>query len=348
MNDWAESNNLNFLRSLAVVLVVACHISVFYGAEKTFGVLGPMGVMLFFVHTAFVLMQSLGRQADQERLFVPFIIRRWFRIYPLAIFAVLAAVLSHSPQWSVTTGHVYGTKLSSLDLLDNVALIQGSFVPLVPSIVGPMWSLPFEVQMYLLLPAVYVFVRGSSGLKKILLLWLAAALIGTAANHYIAVRTLFIYAPCFLSGVLAYKLAERVRPRVESVYWPVLLLAMTVAVTGLPIFGGAVKLWWVVCFLVGCALPFFKEISFPAVVKAARVVARYSYGVYLSHLFCMGVALERMHQYPLAARASVLALLLVLIPVVLYHVIERPFIELGRRLAGGMWYKCGTAVVVSE
>ena len=44
---------------------------------------------MFFVHTALVLMWSLDRRPH----ILDFYIRRIFRIYPLAIFAVLCALL---------------------------------------------------------------------------------------------------------------------------------------------------------------------------------------------------------------------------------------------------------------
>lgn len=58
-----------------------------------------MGVLTFFVHTSMVLMLSLGRtRLEGKALFHSFYLRRFFRIYPLAIFCVtVAMVLSVTP-----------------------------------------------------------------------------------------------------------------------------------------------------------------------------------------------------------------------------------------------------------
>jgi peptidoglycan/LPS O-acetylase OafA/YrhL len=98
----ASSANLDFLRSFAVLLVVGFHLAKFFNWR--FGNLrvtdfGLLGVMLFFVHTTLVLMFSLERQSAGRgaSLFVPFMIRRCFRIYPLAILVVTFAYLLRIP-----------------------------------------------------------------------------------------------------------------------------------------------------------------------------------------------------------------------------------------------------------
>ena len=78
-----EYSNLELLRSFAVLCVVVCHVGNFFVVNNSVQVLGIFGVTLFFVHTSIVLMQSLERQ-QQDNLCVPFFIRRFFRIYPLA------------------------------------------------------------------------------------------------------------------------------------------------------------------------------------------------------------------------------------------------------------------------
>src|SRR6266566_9590708 len=91
------SANLDFLRAIAVLLVLAQHVCKRMHVEQIGWVatssLGLFGVLLFFVHTSLVLMQSMERSnLSGWPLFRNFYGRRFFRIYPLSIFTVLTAL----------------------------------------------------------------------------------------------------------------------------------------------------------------------------------------------------------------------------------------------------------------
>src|SRR5437899_9089949 len=99
-----DSPNLDFLRANAVLMVLAFHVLGSFGIRRAgpfnLEAMGQLGVLLFFVHTSFVLMLSLERQVaqyGQRRLFLVFMARRLFRIYPLSIFVVGAIALFRLP-----------------------------------------------------------------------------------------------------------------------------------------------------------------------------------------------------------------------------------------------------------
>lgn len=60
-------------------------------------------------------------------------------------------------------------------------------------------------------------------------------------------------------------------------------------------------------------------------------VAKYSYGLYLSHLFCLWFALTQFRSY----RGTVFIALLVIVPIVLFHCVEWPMIRVGVKV--GEW-----------
>ena len=63
----SQSNNLNVLRSIAVVLVFASHAIQYLTPEQKLAInLEHAGVLLFFVHTSRVLMLSLERQGPRR------------------------------------------------------------------------------------------------------------------------------------------------------------------------------------------------------------------------------------------------------------------------------------------
>lgn len=338
--DIKEYPNLDFLRSLAVTLVTACHVGLFYiNMPEVIGPLGALGVNLFFVHTCLVLMQSLERQDRDgaKHLFRDFITRRLFRIYPLAVFVITAVLLFHIPACRLQIGHINAMKLSLHNILSNLTLTQSFFI-LVPSIVAPMWSLSFEVEMYLLLPGIYRLLRGQYTTPILCAGALAISTLLLYAYPYetrYSFLSLFQYVPCFMPGVLAFWLSKKITPRLPAYWWIFLLLTLTgIVVSGiapdiswLP---GWVR-WWVP-ITVGFAIPVFKQLTQPALIGASRIIARYSYGVYVAHYFCIWVGLEKIgHGHPILGAVTFCALLTV-IPVALYHAIEKPFINLGKKL----------------
>ena len=76
-----DLTNLDLVRSVAVCCVVMAHIYSVFDRPPPGIFYGGIGVALFFVHTALVLMWSLERRPNT----VDFYIRRIARIYPLAI-----------------------------------------------------------------------------------------------------------------------------------------------------------------------------------------------------------------------------------------------------------------------
>lgn len=80
-------------------------------------------------------------------------------------------------------------------------------------------------------------------------------------------------------------------------------------------------------------LPLFSEMSNRWLRKACHYVARYSYGVYLVHFSCIWFAFVELSKMSLAFRWAVFAAVTVVVPVALYHLVESPMIDLGRRLA---------------
>src|SRR5256885_7287900 len=198
----ATYSNLDILRAIAVSLVVGSHVAVFYGNKDSAFSTGALGVMLFFVHTSLVLMHSLEAQPDGPKL-IPFMIRRSFRIYPLAVSAISVVVLCHIPQAGISVGRMTTWPYDSVDVVVNLFLVQG--LTTQNSIIGPFWSLSFEMQMYVVLPLIFVLLsrcKRTGTIATFVVILLASAVI----DHYSRIRTLFAFAPCFLAGIAAYQL----------------------------------------------------------------------------------------------------------------------------------------------
>jgi len=326
------SANLDFLRSVAVLLVLGQHLTRRlwpHAIPVPTGYLGLFGVLLFFVHTSLVLMYSMERSGLEGRaLFRDFYIRRAFRIYPLSIVAVGTALVLHlNSNVNGIAGLSYGPRPSVKAALVQFLLIQNLLH--VKSIVNVLWSLPFEVQMYFFLPLFFLWVRGRRMFGPLLALWILA-LFGAWVQPRIwllAPGSLLLYVPCFLAGIIAYTIPHN--PRIRSFVWPLFILGLVMAYTIRP--GEGIGRF--LCLILGLGIPFFHEIQNRPVRFVSNRIATYSFGIYLAHQFCIWFVLEVLAARSALLRGGALLSLLILIPMALYHGFEKPMINLGVRLA---------------
>jgi peptidoglycan/LPS O-acetylase OafA/YrhL len=316
------SPNLDLLRGMAVLMVLFDHLCRHYYLDRVgiFGVadIGIFGVLLFFVHTSLVLMQSMRRSGfTGPNLIKNFYIRRLFRIYPLSILTVLAAVALHLH--ANGRGIVFGPRPQPLELASNLLLVQN--LTYSDSIVGPLWSLPIEVQMYLLLPFFFFWRKPPVG--ALVLVWGACAILGHWPQTVAALGwfTLLLYVPNFLPGIIAFTMPER--RMIPSYLWPPSILLLAFLYTLNP----SRRAGAVLCLLLGLMIPLFQEITFSWLKRISKWIATYSYGIYLAHSFCVWLALTLFHSWTL------FVVMIVVLPVALYHGIEHPAIELGTKLA---------------
>jgi peptidoglycan/LPS O-acetylase OafA/YrhL len=321
LSDGASAN-LDLLRSIAVLLVLFDHLCRHYNHDHigrfVVANAGIFGVLLFFVHTSLVLMYSMQRVGLTGRpLIRNFYIRRFFRIYPLSVLTVLAAVALHLH--ANGRGIAFGPRPGPLEFVANLLLIQN--LTFSSSIVGPLWTLPLEVQMYIFLP--FLFLWRKRSFWSLLLLWLVCGFLG----HYpqvvpsLAWFSLLLYIPNFLPGIMAFTLPSwRLIP---AYLWPLFLLSLAAAYVWFPSRRSGALL----CLLLGVAIPMFKELSWAPLRFLSSKIATYSYGIYLGHSFCIWLALTLFQSWML------FLVMIVLLPVALYHLIERPAIQFGIRVA---------------
>jgi len=314
------SSNLDFLRSMAVLMVLVNHLTRHYHYDR-FDALGLFGVLLFFVHTSLVLMYSMQRsRLTGSALIKDFYIRRFFRIYPLSVLAVLAAFALHLH--ADGRGLSFGARPGPLELISNLFLVQN--LTYSPSIIGPLWSLPLEVQMYLALPFLFLWRKRSFWL--LLGLWLACAFLGHFPQTIPALAwfSVLLYVPNFLPGVIAFTLPEK--RSLPAYLWPIFLFFLTAMFLWMP----SRRMGALLCLLLGVALPRFKEITVLPLKFLSHRIATYSYGIYLGHAFFIWYALTLHHSWIL------FWILWLTVPVIVYHAFERPAIDLGHRIAHRM------------
>jgi peptidoglycan/LPS O-acetylase OafA/YrhL len=319
-----EKPNLDLLRSLAIVLVCYSHLKDVMGTNRAY--LGFLGVYIFFVHTCLVLMWSLERKPHT----LDFYIRRAFRIYPLAMAVVLIIVVFNLPMYnSGPTLFAHYRDFHPHLLLGTIENLLLSLNRSGGIVLFVMWSLPLEVFMYILLPCLFFFIRKNFRLWPLLIFWALAMNFTTAAGGNGFVNMI----PCFLPGVMAYVLYARTKPRLPA--WAfVAFLAVAVAIfahycSNLP---GAVRAGWSICLVLGLSLPQFKQVRSRALNRITHEVAKYSYGAYLTHMFAYCLAFHVLALRP-AWAIPLSVVLTTSFSMAGYHLIEKPLIDLGAKLA---------------
>jgi peptidoglycan/LPS O-acetylase OafA/YrhL len=329
--------NLNFLRSFAVLLVVGHHLSSFFGKTVVgpldLAPLGHLGVMYFFVHTCLVLMLSLERQQaaqGNDRLFFPFMIRRFFRIYPLSMLAVLVVTVLALPMGEISSGRFIEWRADFGDVLSNLFLVQNLSYRV--SILGPMWSLAFEMEMYLLLPGLFIWVSIKRAWWSIPLLLVAAIFLNWAVK--LSTPTLLLYLPGFLPGILAFMLQKKLVPKIPSWAWLVFVVAISIAYSlSRPSLFYRRYVVYLICLLLGLAIPLFMPMTNRVLVLASRVIAKYSYGIYLAHFACIWLAFEKLGSLPMGLKILIFLFTVTTIPMILFHAIEDPCLKFGKKVS---------------
>ncbi len=333
-----DSANLDFLRACAVLAVYFAHMLQTFGIERIAGPitiydLGQVGVLIFFVHTSMVLMFSLERmQVRGARLFAVFYTRRVFRIYPLSIFTVLAMAAAHVPSFPTASYSWPGWPALAANLSLTQNLSDHASYPAV------LWSLPYEMEMYVVLPAIWLLLGRFRSVWIPILLWAAdvATIVILLRAGAKQIPDILWFAPCFLGGIAGYRLWIQWPRRWHFLGWPALIVACvglraaagTSGIAPAPTLASQTA-----CLLLGAAAPLFRELREGLARRAAAETAKYSYGIYLSHSTVFWLAFVHWKWMPAPVQFTVCAILSVLFPLAMYHGIEKPMIAAGVRLA---------------
>ena len=342
-----QRSSLDLLRAVAVSLVIVNHALWTLGRDAGRAQsLGRLGVFFFFVHTSFVLMMSLDRMRAEsaDGIWARFMVRRCFRIYPLALLVITVVALGHIPN-RLGGGIFHFQPFSMSGLVSNYLLIMnftgsGNFVL-------PMWSLAYEMEMYVVLPALFALMLRNRSVRPWLSAWVLAAALAFL-RHRLAlpeVLNFLDYIPLFMAGVLAYRVLPTSTRRLPFWLWGVALGAAIVVYTLSPLrFGWRIA--YPLTLAIGLLVPLVKETRVPTVAWVSHTIAKYSYGVYLAHMICFWVGFSFFHSRLLQFTVS--AGLIVAVPYLLYHAVEAPMIHLGRRLSEAPWRQRAPEPVPSE
>ncbi|MEF3075910.1 acyltransferase [Methylobacter sp. Wu1] len=332
---------VDFWRSIAVFLVVLAHTLIWWGNPIFFkliepSLLGSTGVAIFFVLTSYVLMLSLDRLKKQSnKLYIDFITRRFFRIYPLAIIIVIFYYYCNIPSSFEKGIGFLPVYVSKSGFIQNILLVQNFTIE--KNVLGPLWSLPYEFQMYLLLPIIFTYIGSEdSKWRSIFLFFILCLCFFVANNKMDTINNLFSYFQipaytkwglCFIPGVIAYYAQKQFKGKqLNFIYiWPILGLILFSRMLNYDFFIQILS-----AILVGFTLVIINDEFNPYLKKLCTIISKYSYGIYLSHMLAIYLGFELFGKTLIGW--SVFLLSLFILPMICFHLIEKPFMDYGKRL----------------
>ncbi|MBR1124990.1 acyltransferase [Bradyrhizobium lablabi] len=164
MNSRAINVEIEYLRAVAVLLVILAHLPALFPGVNFYG--QWTGVDLFFCISGFVISRAYEQLFDQSirdgrwwAAAKAFWVRRIFRLTPSAwlwlSITILCAWTFNQSGWFVSLDRAVTTALYFVTLTTNFALSRESLRPN-----GYFWSLTLEDQFYFLFPIFLLIVRG--------------------------------------------------------------------------------------------------------------------------------------------------------------------------------------------
>jgi peptidoglycan/LPS O-acetylase OafA/YrhL len=328
-------------------------------------------VDVFIMLSGFAIFSLLENKHEN---YGPYIIRRFFRIYPIYLLYLVLSILTLSiAREAFLNGPPAFMQDRRVDIIDSatnhfwphliahLTLLHG-MVPehILPdtnwAFLGQAWSLSLEWQFYVVAPLLLFFVhRGRSPLT--LLLLLIGTLLLVAASHFFwsaflgsklhlfAIGIATCYLIRYLSSIEAFDY-RKVRPFVVLAF----CFMVFFKTTALPF-----MIWLVAVYLAVAA----QKSTDPLAASTSRIMktaplqwlGHISYSAYLSHGLLIVAGLRLLENYPGLSRYGFsIALFLIVVPGTIavssisYLLVEKPFMQAAkvwadrlsrRQLAGG-------------
>jgi peptidoglycan/LPS O-acetylase OafA/YrhL len=304
--------------------------------------LGGTTVMLFFVVSGFAIHYPYARQGARVEL-GSYALRRFFRIYPPYAVAVGLTIAAER----LMTALVGVSPSPVAKAAASLAMIQ-NYVPPVGQLNAnaSLWSLPVEVELYIVYPAL-LWIWRRVGLTAVLLIVSATSMVAAGASslgYQWPAGGFSQYWIVWVSGAVLAELAQTTGlPRWRTAYWYALAAGLVAAIvargTGLA-FGFEHLLWGGIYFLLVLWVLHHPGLltRLPGTLNAGLLwLGKISYSLYLIHfpfLLLLGAGWLAVFGQKPSSLLVPLAASLATLPVayLLWWFVERPSHLLARAL----------------
>jgi peptidoglycan/LPS O-acetylase OafA/YrhL len=343
------------LRAIAALIVLLIHAQMlfgFYVPKLPWPLSGLLdskaAVAFFFVLSGFVLHLSFSKTPLSFVSFAGFQIRRILRIYPLYYLSLLAIIAAVYLQDKSAFPHFVGDGGGATNVLSanhgdlrqwlqQLLLIGPGFDMYFLN--PPAWTLAVEMRVAIIFPFLSSIISGLSFGKGAIFLGVSLPLALIAGKltglGFIDLIPLFLMGAFFAQhrgAILKMKIYGS-QIFVLSALSLVLYSSRT-SVRGLPGVG------WFVCGLgaLGFLLVALRSVTVARILSrpVLSFLGELSYGIYILHfavLLALSTQASKFHSQSVMILVAFGLLSVVGISFLLYHAIEKPFIELGRKLS---------------
>jgi peptidoglycan/LPS O-acetylase OafA/YrhL len=327
---------LDVVRAVAILLVLQVHIGFyglrFYGAAlpPLMGLLGDLGVELFFVLSGFLigaLLMEVSERSPTLQGWLRFMLRRWMRTVPLYVLWTIVLFLLYHRAFSL---------LVHLTFTQNLAWPMPRGTPFAVS-----WSLTVEEWFYLLFSAILI-VSASVWPRRALLvtcaLFILAPVVLRVCSDVTDIDEGLRKVAIFRLDAIAYGAImvwlSRAFPQIMHRLGLVLLVTGLVLVVTSALFSGAIGPAFIYTLHplgLALTLPLISRLTSPWCPAEAVIgwLSTRSYGLYLTHLTILdlGFSAARTGRMPTVGLLAVLSGVFVVADL-LHRYVERPIMGL--------------------
>lgn len=186
---------LDFLRGVAILLVLLAHTHHFFGISlfSQWSGIGARGVQLFYIVSGFTIYYIYQNKLDTSLDVKNYMIKRAFRILPL-YFLVL-------PIYFITFGVNKDYEYPLFNLITHYLLINGFFPEYINSILRVEWSIFVEFMFYIVFALVFYKFKNISIVKLLIISFMVSVMSAFASMVFykddMSMRTYLYLSPYF-------------------------------------------------------------------------------------------------------------------------------------------------------